>query len=867
MYDLNCQKCELYKNRTQVVPSVIVEGSEIFFIGEAPGVEEDKKGIPFVGDAGNLLNACLREVGIDREKVSIGNICACRPPDNRVPLPKEVESCFEFLEQDILSLKPKVIVTLGNTPLKKFLKGVGGITRVHGKIFDCEEYNCKIIPLFHPAYILRNPQERTKFTNDLRTVKDFLQGKIKIENESPVDYKVVTNLAQFDWLVSQLHENDLWAFDIETTGLDFMKDEIFILTFSWMENTGVLIDLRILTQKIDKDYIFDKLKEVFENNSKKIAHNGSFDIEFLLSRGIIVNNYYCDTILMDHLLDENSPHGLEVLSEKYTDLGRYDIPLNQYKLQNKISNYSDIPGEILYLYALKDVDCTLRSYNKMLPEIYEQKLDFVLFEIMMPMQRILIQTEFCGVSIDIDYLNKTIEKYEKKMEEYLQKIYEVPQVKQFELEKTNEKIKELYEKWESSAFLQKRFPNFEDYLEFKKEETRFVFNINSPKQLKELLIEKMKLPIIKTTVKNNPSLDDEVLLEYSKANKFCEYLAKYRTLSHLKSTFLDGIKKRLVGDKVHTDYLLFGTVTGRPSSRNPNLNNIPRTGTAEDIKDIFCADRYEDGTSDWLVEVDQGQAEFRIWINYSKDPQALRDLQNGIDIHKLMAAAAYKKVPIPNRDISYEEFLEITKDVTKAERQDTKLIIFGIMYGRGAKSVSEQLGVSPSLAQRIIDTFFNRYKVAKKWLAVTTALAKRDGYVVNLFGRRRRLLNINSSNQGLRAEAERQSINSPIQSAASDLTFLSCVKVFREIRKRSLRSRLVLTVYDSLVFNVPDDELEFVSKLLYNKMLNPEVSDLIVPLSPEIKIGKSWGSLVEVDLTKDWSIIREMLREKFEFHK
>jgi DNA polymerase-1 len=412
--------------------------------------------------------------------------------------------------------------------------------------------------------------------------------------------------------------------------------------------------------------------------------------------------------------------------------------------------------------------------------------------------------------------------------------------------------------------LSKRFLIFEDYVNKQKSENiNFEFNINSDKQLKELLIERMKLPVIEQTKKGNPSVNADVLEEYAKKNKFCFDISKYRSLCHLKSTFLDGMKARLEDGKIHTDYLLFSTVTGRLSSRNPNLNNIPRTSTASDIKDIFCSDRYSDGTSDWLIEVDQGQCEFRFLIQYSKDPQALEDLNEGIDVHKLIGASAWHGIMLPRGHISYEQFKEMTKDVTKDERQDTKQVIFGIMFGRGAKSVAEQLGITVAMAQRIINLFFDRYKVSKKWLDITVAEARRDGYVNSFFGRKRRLLNIKSSNDGLRSEAERQAVNSPIQGAASDLTFLSAINIYdKDVNTNSLKSRLVLTVYDSLVFNVPDNELEFMAKSMFNRM-SEQPKGFIVPLVPDIKIGKTWGSLMEVDLKEDWNIIQEKLNQKF----
>ena len=859
----DCIKCELCKSRTQVVHSILIENSRVMFINESPGITEDEKGIPLIGQASKILTDIMMELGINRNEISVGNMVACRPQDNRAPFPKEVDACFEFLDQEIKLVNPELLVLLGNTPLKKLIEGVGGITKVRGKWFESKEYNCKVLPTFHPAYILRNPQERGKLVSDLQMVKNFIEGTVFENITKPTNYLIIRNQNQFDWLINNLNKEELWAFDTETSGLDFQKDEIFIFTFSWKEYTSVLIDLRLVN--FDKNYLWSKLKEVFENNSKKVTQNGSFDIEFLMMKNININNYYCDSIFQHYLIDENSKHDLGALASLYTDKGGYEIELEQYKMQNKIESYTEIPIEIIHPYANSDTDVTLRSYNAMLPKIYEEGLDFVLFNIMMPTQRILIETEVSGVSIDRDHLEKTIIKYTQKMEEQLRVVYSTPEVKSYIKDKQDEIIKELEEKWKSSKNLTKRFPEFNDYIASRKEkDTKFEFNIKSPNHLKELLLDRMKLPILEKTKKGSPCVKEEVLLEYAKKNKFCENLSKYRSLSHIKSTFLEGIKEEIDSEgKVHTDYRLFSTVTGRPSSRNPNLSNIPRTGTAEDIKDIFCADIHEDGSRDWLVEADFGQAEFRTFIHYSSDPQALKDLKVGIDVHKLIAANAYLSLPLPKGDITYEQFKELTKDVTKEQRQNTKLIIFGILYGRGAKSVAEQLNISVQLAQRIINTFFDRYRVAKKWLDITIAEARRDGYVTSLFGRKRRLLNIKHSNEGLRAEAERQSINSRVQSAASDLTFLALIEIYKVIKERNLKSRLVLTVYDSVIFNCPDEEVEFVSRLVFEKMQEPPFEEIIVPLIADIKIGKNWGSLMEVDMKEDWNTIQNKLDEKF----
>jgi DNA polymerase-1 len=832
------------------------------FIGEAPGAEEDISGKPFLGKAGQLLDRVLYEAGVLRSSLAIANAVACRPTDNRKPLPKEVAICWKHLDQEIRELKPELIVPLGDTAMKRLLPGVGTITKIHGQWFISDEYKCRILPLYHPAYVLRNEADLIpKFREDLRKVAAFLAGD-GIPEAAPTDYYVVETMAQLDWMVEQLHSHSRWACDLETSGFSFLKDHIFIASFSWEEYTAVLVDVRAEELQAHIDEVWEKLAEVFGNDSEKILHNGSFDIEFLLSRGIHVENYYADTLLMHYLLNENTRHGLEILAYEFTDKGGYELPLQQYVAQNKIESYEDIPPDMIHPYALGDADVTLRSFNKMLPRIYEEGLERVLFEVMMPASVVLIMTEMQGVSIDLPYLQKTKQKYQEMIDEQKMIVYATPQVVAYEEERKAAIVDEFQAKYVGSRALQNRFAVFDDYLASRApEDLEFRFNPASNKQLRELLIDRMKLPVVKYTKKGkknttNPSLDAEVLEVYATKHKhkFCAALSRISTLQHLKSTFLDGIESQVdENGRVHTDYRLFGTVTGRPSSREPNLNNIPRTGTADDIKDIFCAD-----PGQWLIEVDESQAEFRMWINYSKDKQALRDLAAGIDIHKLMAAAA-NGVAIPKGDISHEVYLELVKDVTKADRQNAKMVVFGLMYGRGADSVAAQLGISKAAAEDIIEQFFSRYPEAKMWLARQISRARMEGYVTNLFGRRRRLPELHNDPKRQQRvekskieEAGRQAQNAPIQGGASDLVLSAAVRIAHYMWSHHMKSRMVLTVYDSLIFSCTTEELWDVIQLVHNEMVRkPEGLDIVVDLEAEVKVGRNWGSLFVVDPVKE----------------
>ncbi len=868
-----CQKCGLGKQvSVRVVHSLLPKHAKVMFIAEAPGLKENDTGVPLIGPSGQLFNECLKEAGFRREDVALANVVACQPPGNRNPTTKEAGACYEFLEKEINLVKPLALVLLGGIALKQILPGIGGITSARGHWYHHATFNCMIMPTFHPAFILRYMPERPKLVSDIKLVKEFIdKGEVTEQNHIETQYFTIETEEQLDWLVDILNREPEWSCDTETTGLNPREAEIFIITFSWQEGIAALIDTRLFE---NTEVLWAKVKSVLENGSKKIFQNGSFDIQCFWTYGISVANFAYDTMLMHYCLNENAPsgHGLEVLAQDYTDLGGYDLPLARYVEQNKIDNYKNIPPAIIRPYAVQDADVTYRSYMRMKGLIAEEKLDFVHDNIMIPTAKLLAYTEYNGVSIDKEHLFKTIKEYEKTMASQLDILMSVKQIKAYESIKQKEVVDVLRSHWKNSKTLKKTYPIFDSYLEVRKQKNpqsiAFSFNVNSPLQLKELLIDHMKMPIIKRTKKKNACIDEEVLNIYGESNDFCNSLASYRSLSHLKSTFLDGIVNRMTDDnKIHTNYLLHSTVTGRPSSRDPNLNNIPGTSTAEAIKDIFCGD-YNEATQsrDWLVEADLGQAEFRIWICYSKDPQAIRDLNVGIDIHKLIAATAYHGITLPDGDITYEQFLKITEKVTKEERKGTKFVIFGLMYGRGAASVAKQLNLSIEQAQYIIDRFFGRYPKARKWLLSAIGTARQTGYITNLFGRRRRLLDINKrgdiTSDNKRAEAERQATNAPIQSAASDLVFLAAGRIIQFLWENNYSSRLVLTVYDSVVFNVPDDELETVVKLIGHEMCNHPYDFIIVPMTADIKIGTHWGSLTEIDISKPWNEEYQRVRSK-----
>jgi DNA polymerase-1 len=725
-------------------------------------------------------------------------------------------------------------------------------------------------------------------------------------------YRICKNMTQVSWLIEKLNQQEEWAFDTETHGT-FLDGYIFIISFSWKEGVGIAIDFTLFNEE-DQEVIWNNLRSVFLNKSRKITQNGVYDIKFLWKKGIAVRNWYADTMLEDHLLDENRPHGLEQLAHRYSTMGGYHDEFDRYldehpecnpqKAQlsdfswkdkdsaiedgDKIIGYGtflNFPKDLIHPYACRDADVTLRCHRAMMPLIKKEGVDWVLFNVQMPIQKVLAEVEYHGVSIDLHQNDVLREDYLSQMKEVWSSIVDSEQVQRV----ISSNKQKFIDKYNTSKLLRKKY-TLTQFLEREKDKWDFKL---SPQQLTKLIIGEFKMEPLafgrkknKKTGEFNVSMNADVLTEYAKTLPIAKKILDYRQLMFLNGTFIEGLRNFVCSDgRVRSNYPLHRTVTGRPSSLQPNLNNIPRKKV--ELKHQFVADK-----GDYLVEADYSQIEFRIWAHYCQDPQMIADINAGLDIHKITAAMG-KGLVIPSGNITYEQFLEWTKDVTKEERNVAKTVVFGMMYGRGPKSIAAELNISVGKARNIIRLFFNRYSTAESWLISAKNEAAKVGYVKNLYGRKRRLpilLNaqkqlddiknayeqqiidiargvsipedqiltqewVNEERQrimGLRAKADRQAINSPIQSGASDTTFLAAIRIQKEIKRLKLKSRMVLTVYDSLIYNVKPDELETMLRLIRTEMLR-DTGQVRVVLNCEIKVGYTWGKLEEVQFDDDYN--------------
>ncbi|MCK9428764.1 MAG: DNA polymerase [Candidatus Omnitrophica bacterium] len=956
----NCQSCSLCKNGVRVVHSVLPDSAKMLIIGEAPSSNDLQSG-PISGLAGQMLGEALEQSGLARDRVAMTNMCCCKPANGKKPSKDDIKSCFQYLEKEIELLKPEIIVLLGNTPVSTFLPNLGTITKMRGRRFESQKYNCALFATWSPSAIQYDATKKPQFFSDMRNAVNLLKSGNVIQQTQPRSYYTIESRLQFDWLIKNLNEQPEWAFDCETTGTDFLKDTVFIMTFSWEERTAVLLDLRNDFCVQNNEYVWAQIKSVMENEQKKIMQNGSFDIKMLMQYDIKVRGFYADTLLMSYLLDENTAHNLGALAWEYTDVGGYETELEQYvntlkiakkkekddkkkELKDKIKDlkdkksegedklqklkdefysidettddankayvlesqeqnsldelnsieeeleedevsindsqdllarllvkekiqisYSDIPNNLIYPYSSCDADVTFRAYKAMLPLIQQDGLEFTLFDIMMPAQIMLIMTEVWGVRVDKQHLENLQKSYGEKIVDLRNSLNSDPSVIGFINSQNAQKRSEYLIKYGENEKLRKRYPRFEGYFESISAKKKFlVFNPKSPVQLRNFLFVYLGLPVIDFTKGKDkkptttPSTNSAVLEQLSERNDACNIISTTRKLMQLKSTFVDGLLNHIdFNDRIHTQYFLTGTKTGRPSSRVPNLNNIPRKATATDIKNTFIA---EEGC--YLLELDGKAMEFRVWASMSQDERMIRDIEFGLDIHKVMAGVVYYNRILPSKDdITPEMFADLTKDVTKEQRQDAKTeVVFGPIYGRTAPAIAKSLNIPLREAERVLESIRKRYRKGFGFLNKLHLDCRRDGYVSCIHGRRRHIPELKLRNDiGL----ERQSKNSPVQGSASDLTLMAGVRILSKLWQQKIPVKLNLTVYDSLVFNTPKEHLKYVIQIAFQEFDLP-LPELHVKIEAEAKIGKRWGDMVEIDNKKDLDEQLIGIFEKFE---
>jgi DNA polymerase-1 len=612
---------------------------------------------------------------------------------------------------------------------------------------------------------------------EFKTFLKHLPGaETKNADDQTLDYHLVRDEAGFEKLKGQLSKKKEWAFDFETTDTNPLVAEPIGISFAFNEKEAFYVSFHPKESVLSAKKCLGQLKALFEDEKiKKIGQNIKYEILILKKFGIELQNVFFDTMVASYCLNPAKPnHNLDDIAMEHLGVRITSITELIGTGRGQIS-MAQAPLDKVFRYGCQDSDVTFRLSKILAGKLEEKDLTALFEEIEMPLVPVLAGMEAAGVAIDKKLLSELSGEMEKELSSLTRQIHK---------------------------------------------EAGAEFNINSPKQLAEILFEKLKLPVVKRT-KTGASTDVEVLTELAEIHSLPKALLKFRELSKLKSTYVDALP--LLADeagRVHSSFNQTVTATGRLSSSDPNVQNIPvRSEEGRKIRKAFIA-----GSKDQsLVSADYSQIELRVLAHLSEDPHLIHAFQQGADIHRATAGLIFN-VP--------------AKEVTESMRDSAKTINFGVLYGMGPFSLAKSLGITNEAAKDFIKAYFDRYPGVKKYLDHTLEKARKDGYVSTFFKRRRYIPEIVSKDMRLKNFAERTAINTPLQGTASDVIKIAMRNVARRLEEDGFKSTMVLQVHDELLFETPKTELK---KLV--TMVTEEMQDAVkfkVPMKVDVKVGPNW---------------------------
>ena len=611
------------------------------------------------------------------------------------------------------------------------------------------------------------------FTAD--SPEDSKNSSLTKYNKADFDYQLIDTEEKRKKIIDLLLTNDFLSLDTETTGTDPISAKLVGLSFSIRENQAFYVPIPQNDEEAQK--IVNEFKPIYENeNILKIGQNIKYDLLVLQNYGVELKGKIFDTMIAHYLLQPELHHGMDYMAEVYLNYQTIHIEELIGKGKNQ-KNMADLPPTAVYEYACEDADVTLKLKNILEPQLKENDCDRLFWEIEMPLMPVLAYMERNGVCIDREGLKETSRLYTEEMNRIEQEIHELAGTD---------------------------------------------FNIASPKQVGEVLFDRLKIVDKPKKTKTGQYVTSEEVLESLRTkHPVVEKILEHRGLKKLLGTYIDALPKLVNPETghIHTSFNQTITTTGRLSSSNPNLQNIPvRNEYGKEIRKAFIP---EEGCL--FFSADYSQIELRIMAHLSGDEHMIEAFRNGYDIHAATAAKIFKK--------SLEE-------VTKEERSKAKTANFGIIYGITAFGLAERMGVSRTEAKELIEGYFQTYPKVKEYMNRSIEMAREKGYTETVYHRKCHLRDINSHNAVVRGYAERNAINSPIQGSAADIIKIAMIRIYHRFREEQLRSKMILQVHDELNFSVYPEEKEKVQQIVIEEM--EHAYSMQVPLEADYGWGKNW---------------------------
>ena len=628
-----------------------------------------------------------------------------------------------------------------------------------------------------------NSKELSKIYKELE-FNAWLQEVPERQATSPKinkSYKCITTKKDLKKVIKEASKSDTVAIDTETTGLDYIDSELVGISISFNAGEGFYIPIKHNDESIIQlplEDVINELKPLLENSEKKIiGQNIKFDKNILMKYGLKIASIKNDTMMMSYVLDASATrHNLDALASYYLGYKTSTYEDVAGKGAKQIS-FDDVPIDIATNYAAEDADITLRLYEELSPKLKNiESLNKLNEEIEIPLIEVLSDMERNGAILNAKVLNAQSKDLEERIIRLENKAYKLAGEE---------------------------------------------FNLGSTKQLREIFFDKLNYRVIKKTPGGQPSTDEKVLAELAEEYELPIVLLEHRTLSKLKSTYSDKLPNQIssLSGKVHTSFHQAVTTTGRLSSSDPNLQNIPiRTEDGRRIRQAF-----EPSNGNKFISADYSQIELRVMAHLSKDPGLLSAFQEGEDVHSKTAS---------------EVFNVGIEDVSSDLRRNAKAINFGLIYGISAFGLGKQLGITRNLAAEYMAMYFEKYPGVKQYMESTKESASQNGYVETLFGRRLYLKEINANNALRRQASERAAINAPVQGTAADIMKIAMIRMYQALEKEKSEARIILQVHDELILDTPEKEIDRVIELTTEAM--KEATLLDVPLEIDIGIGDNW---------------------------
>ncbi|HEX8561836.1 MAG TPA: DNA polymerase I [Flavobacterium sp.] len=603
-------------------------------------------------------------------------------------------------------------------------------------------------------------------------------GHYKTLDNSEHFYQTVQGDFAIKLLLQNLLKQESVSFDTETTTTDPLFAEIVGLSFSWEAGKGFFVPLP--ENLLEAQSIIGKFRPFFEaENIEKVGQNIKYDLKVLYNYGITVNGRLFDTMLAHYLINPDMRHSMDVLSETYLQYSPKPLEALVGKKGKGQKTIREVPIEELKEFAVEDADITFRLKQHFVPVLEKTETRKLFDDIEIPLVHVLAEMETEGVKLDVEFLKTLSKELDNDIKILEEKIYEAAGEK---------------------------------------------FNIASPKQLGDILFDKLKIGGVKQkkTKTGQYATGEEILSYLALSSPFVQEILDWRQLVKLQNTYVTALPQQVCSKtgRVHTDYMQAVAATGRLSSNNPNLQNIPiRTDRGRQVRKAFVA-RDENHT---LLSADYSQIELRIIAALSGEENMIEAFRNNLDIHKSTAAQVFN-VPLD--------------EVTREQRSHAKTVNFGIIYGVSAFGLSNQTNLTRGESADLIEAYYKTYPRLKAYIQEQIQIARENGFVQTVSGRRRYLKDINSQNAMVRGGAERNAVNAPIQGSAADIIKIAMINIHKKLKSENWKSRMLLQVHDELVFDVHNDELEKIQPMIKHEMENAFLMD--VPLEIDMGIGKDW---------------------------